>query len=56
MAETGDEDFSGTEFSGGQDIHQNSCNFYYFPVVLISFLCASIFFILSRRDIKDQYI
>jgi hypothetical protein len=37
------------EFSGGQDIHQNSCNFKYFSVVIVPFLCASIFFILSRR-------
>ncbi len=44
MAETGDE-----TFSGGQDIFQNSCNFKYFPVVMVAFLCASIFFILLRR-------
>jgi hypothetical protein len=38
-----------TEFSGGQDIHQNSWNFKHFSLITVSFLCRAIFFILSRR-------
>jgi hypothetical protein len=37
------------EFSGGQDIHQKSCNFKNFSVVTVPFLCREIFFILLRR-------
>jgi hypothetical protein len=44
------------EFFRGQDIHQNSWNFKYFPVVMVPFLCRLIFFILSRRAMKDMAI
>jgi hypothetical protein len=38
------------EFSGGRDIYQNSCNLKYFSAVIVPFLCASIFFILLKRE------
>jgi hypothetical protein len=40
-----------SKFQGGQDTHQNSCNFKYFPVVMVPFLDQSIFFILLRHVI-----
>jgi hypothetical protein len=41
-------------YRASQDIHQNSSNFKYFSVVIVPFLCVSIFFILSRRDIMSS--
>jgi hypothetical protein len=43
------------EFSGGQDIHQNSWNFKNFSVVTVPFLCRAIFFILLRRVVIPKY-
>jgi hypothetical protein len=44
------------EISGGQDIHQNSCNFKYFSVVIDTLLCLAIFFNLFKRVMKVLYI